>query len=267
MPVRWLIVVPALIALTWSQAQAEPQILGLLATNNAKALNCTAGECSAEFTSFCMEPDRASPTHLTTYDIISEADDIQLLALFRDGSVKRLPAQAHLKFTSKRGFAAVRVSTDADVLAAHGATRVLVKIGNGVALAPAPREHYKRPHEVEEVARAAGPNRMTGSRIVDSGGTQRHVADLVSNLLNALPETGRVEDGLRNSLWQRAISTQDNKGAHRIAVEIARRGYSNCLASIAKYQNDTLRGCLGRLHDKQIWTFNRKYWRSVSGSS
>jgi hypothetical protein len=144
---------------------------------------------------------------------------------------------------------------------------LLIKIGKGVALAPAPREHYKRSHETEEVARAAGPNRTIGSGIVDNGGAPRQAADLVSNLLNALPEIGKVTDTMRTSLWRRAISIEDTQAAHRIAVNIAKRGYANCLASVARYENDSLRGCLGRLHDKQIWTLNRRYWRSVSGSS
>ena len=76
-----------------------------------------------------------------------------------------------------------------------------------------------------------------------------------------------MTDSERASLWRRTISAEDVDSSHRIAVSIARRGYSNCLASVAKYATDSMRGCLGRLHDKQIWALNRKYWRSVPGSS
>lgn len=267
MSIRWLIAVPALLTLSWTQAIAEPQVLGLLATNDAKALNCVDGECSAEFTSFCMEPDRASPTHMTAYDLIPQANDVELLAISADGDAIRLPADAHLRFTSKRGFAAVRISANEELLRTHGASRMLVRIGTGVALAPSPRDYYKRPHEAAEIARAAGQNREIGSQIVDNGGARRATADLVSKLLNALPEVGTVTDSERASLWRRAISAEDVDSSHRIAVSIARRGYSNCLASVAKYATDSMRGCLGRLHDKQIWALNRKYWRSVPGSS
>lgn len=95
MSIRWLIAVPALLTLSWTQAVAEPQVLGLLATNDAKALNCVDRECSAEFTSFCMEPDHASPTHMTAYDLIPQANDIELLAVSADGDAIRVSADAH----------------------------------------------------------------------------------------------------------------------------------------------------------------------------
>ena len=161
----------------------------------------------------------------------------------------------------------MRVSADVDLLATYGASRVLVKIGKGVTLAPTPREKYKRPHEAVEVARAAGPWRLIGNRIVDNGGIQRDTADLVSNLLNALPDTGKVTAVARTTLWQHAVSAEDVRRTNRMAVSNAKRGYADCLSSVAKYENISLRGCLGRLHDMQIWTLNRKYWRSVSGSS
>ena len=61
MHIRVLAISAVLAFLPFGYVSAEPQILGLVATNSAKQLNCVGGECFAEFTAFCMEPDRASP--------------------------------------------------------------------------------------------------------------------------------------------------------------------------------------------------------------
>ncbi len=36
----------------WTEADAEPQVLALLATGEATPLTCADGECFAEFTAF-----------------------------------------------------------------------------------------------------------------------------------------------------------------------------------------------------------------------
>ncbi len=255
----------ALAILPWSGALAEPQVLALLTTDSAKPLVCTGGECQAEFTSFCMEKPRSSPGHNTAYSLIAGADDVQVIAETAAGASVMVPAK-YLKFASKRGFAAVRVSLGKEVLERFGAVRVAVKVGPRVVLRPVPGPDYRLPHEPEEIAAAIGPNRALGEKIVDRGGVQRETADLVSNLINALPENGKVTEARRRSLWRDAIAQSDAQAVSAAALGRARAGYERCLETIARYTSDNLAFCLGRLHDQQIWPLTQKYWRRSVGS-
>ena len=49
------------------RASAAPQILGLLATNAPTPLTCNDGICSAQFSAFCLQQHRKSPTAGTAY--------------------------------------------------------------------------------------------------------------------------------------------------------------------------------------------------------
>ena len=110
MRIRLLSLIVAVALLPLATADAEPQILGLLATDSAAPLRCSETECHAEFTAFCMEPDRASPGYMTAYAPIPRRDDIRVLARTASGETVALPAAA-LGFRTTRGFAAVRWAT------------------------------------------------------------------------------------------------------------------------------------------------------------
>ena len=51
------------VASLWSTgpATAAPQALALVATHGKVALNCDGHVCKAEFSTFCLQPDRMSP--------------------------------------------------------------------------------------------------------------------------------------------------------------------------------------------------------------
>ena len=264
MRLRSLAVATAFAVLPLTGALAEPQVLALLETNGAKALKCIGGECAAEFTSFCMEKPRASPSHNTAYSLIQKSDDVRIVAETATGEMINLPKDA-LRFASKRGFAAVRVSVDPAVLARIGAVRVSVEVGQRVALRPVPNGTYRDPHEPAEIA-AVGLNRAMGQRMVDRAGTPRLAADLVSKLINTLPESGIAAPDRQQNLWRDAITPVDTGAAGSAATQRARRGFQKCLQTIADYPSDTLGACLGRLHDSQIWPLTQKFWRRAIGS-
>ena len=193
----------------WTEARAEPQVLALLATSEATPLTCAGGECFAEFTAFCTEPKRNSPYHLTDYQLIEGADDVQVFAKTADGAPVTALVSRHLRFTSARGFAAVRVSIDESVVRRLGAAHVSLSVGRSVALAPVPSPKYHRPHDAGEIALAAGPRRARGEMIVDRGGVPREVAALTNRLINALPENVKVTEARRQSLWHTTVSAQN----------------------------------------------------------
>ena len=56
-----------LTAATLSPAHGAPQMMGLVAFNTPQSLQCQRGHCFAEFTAFCLQPERASPVKGTAY--------------------------------------------------------------------------------------------------------------------------------------------------------------------------------------------------------
>ena len=261
-----LMTAAAFLIVPWTGARAEPQVLALLATGEATPLTCAGGECFAEFTAFCMEPKRKSPYHLTDYRLIEGADDIDLVAETAGGVPVAAPLARHLRFTSDRGFAAVRVSIDESVVREHGAARVSLRVGRRVALAPIPTPKYHRPHEPGEIALAAGPRRARGEMIVDRGGVPREIAAIANRLINALPEKGKVGAAQRQGFWRAAVTAIKAGRYSPRAVAAAKDGYQSCLDSMANNKEYTLRRCLGRFHDQHIWTLTQRYWSSLPGS-
>ncbi len=262
MRVRTLIVSTAMLALTpLLAAQEEPQILALITTDGAKPLNCASGECFAEFTSFCMEPGRMSPSHETVYTPAAGAD-LTLVATTADGQAIRLPLPKQASFVSQRGFAAVRISLPADLVAGLGASRVAIEVGPRTALLPVPMATYRRPHEPAEVTAALGPNRVIGERIVDNGGRTADGARLLSYLINGLPEHGKVDPATRRSIWQTAVAAAPAR-LIETGRGYAKRSYRRCLARLDDYPRFGLRVCLQQAHDLALWKLTRKYWASV----
>ena len=209
----------------WTGARAEPQVLALLATSDATPLTCAGGECFAEFTAFCTEPKRKSPYHLTDYQLIEGADDVEVVAETATGAPVASPAARHLRFTSIRGFAAVRVSIDESVLQELGAARAGLRVGPPRGpWAPVPSPKYNRPHEAGEIALAAGPRRARGEMIVDNGGEPRQIAALANRLINALPENGKVTLARRQGLWNATVAATDAGRYSRRAVCRRERG-------------------------------------------
>lgn len=244
-------------------ALAEPQILGMLAQNEPITLNCSGGECFAEFSAFCMEPNRASPSHNTAY-VPAEGAALTLIARATDGSVKEFPAADLASFRNVRGYAAVRVSVDAGILADLGAEGIALKVGERVALLPLPKPEFRRPHEPGEVALALGPRRALGERIVDRGGSRADGARLIGRMINALPESSRVGAEVRSGLWR---ATVEGAGyADASGSSVAGQAFEYCLAKDPDDTGFTLRQCLERRHDWLIWSLNREYWASVGGS-
>lgn len=263
---RKLIAATAILAVApLMAAKAEPQILALITTDGAKPLTCAQGECYAEFTSFCMEPGRQSPAHVTAY-VPATGADLTLVATTGDGREIRMPVPTQASFVSQRGFAAVRIGVPEAAIAELGAIKVAIAVGPKVALLPVPMAKYKRPHKPAQIAAALGPNRVVGERLVDNGGRTADSARVLSYLINALPEQGRVDPATHRSLWQETMPDVP-PGLIETGQRYAKRSYQHCLANLASDQRFSLRQCLQRAHDVGLWSLTSKYWRTVGPQS
>ena len=242
-------------------ATAAPQILALVQTEGAKPLSCDGAECYAEFSSFCMEPRRASPSHASLY-LPAEGALITLVATAPDGTMRRLPSPPEARYVSQRGYAAVRVSVPESLRRALGAERLAIEIGRRVALIPKPLPSHHRPHEAEQIATALGPNRLLGEEIVEHAGERTQGVRLLSYLINALPEGRKAGARARETLWTRALAEAPS-GIAETGREIAADGLEGCRDKLDDGDVFSLRECLQYRHDHLMWLLNHKYWKSV----
>ena len=112
---------------------AEPQALGLLASDAPIPVTCDAQGCQATLTSFCLERDRASPQAGEPYRIA--AGELRLLVRHGNGE-ELLPANGLVVFTADRGHRTVSVRLSEDVSAQRQDAELFLEIGPGVTLLP-----------------------------------------------------------------------------------------------------------------------------------
>ncbi|MDP6068974.1 MAG: hypothetical protein QGG75_17235 [Alphaproteobacteria bacterium] len=136
-------------------AAAAPQILALVAANEAVPLSCQAGECSAEFTAICLQEWRSSPVAGQRY-LAQGGEGIRVTARLRQGDTMELPAEA-LSITAARGHSAVKMSLTGAYLHDRGIADVAVIVGANVSLVPEPVPGDKQPQSAQDIAVATGP--------------------------------------------------------------------------------------------------------------
>ncbi len=239
-------------------AQAAPQILALMASNEPMPLTCRDGACAVELTTFCLQEDRASPAKGTVYTLFG-GEGVRFVATAADGRETPLVVEpASLRITSERTHMSVRLSIPVTLLRERGYSRVAALVGEGSTLIPAPAPGDRRPLSEADIALASGPLRTLASRLVDRGGPIAGAAMLTNRLRNALPWNGRSEPERDDALWSEVFG-QAPATSDRDAMGLARQAYDECLwrsrASVL-----TMRECLGALHDSFVGSLNTKYW-------
>lgn len=256
-----LTIAAAAIAAPFAVAGAAPQALGLIANNAPVPLKCLAGECTAEFSTFCLQSARDIAAPGTAYR--SVGGGFTLLAIARDGTTRQLPGTTHLTITTARSITAVKIGISSRALAALGAARAAVEVGPKVSLVPVPVAGDPAPQSPEEIAAATGPLRAAGDRLIDNGGAVADAVRLTSAMINALPERGRVGAGVRERVW-RETAAQRNAGSEGLAR--AAEVYGTCRRLVAEGRIFSLRRCLEREHDDLVLRLNVRYWQAIAGS-
>ena len=133
-----ILAVAAFAAVGWpSGAGAAYQIMGLIASAGAVPLTCSRGECSAEFSSFCLQPTRASPPRGARYRAIG-GSGITIVGTTVDGRTLTITLADDLRITAQRGHNAVRISVPVAALRALGLKSVAIAVGEWVSLVPEP---------------------------------------------------------------------------------------------------------------------------------
>jgi hypothetical protein len=245
-------------------AEAAPQVLAVVATYQPVELTCAHGQCSAELTAICLQPDRASPAAGKRY-VLADAGGLRIIGLTRAGARRALPFSGLATVTAFRGHNAVKVSIPGRRLNALGVRRAYVEVGTRVSLIPTPTIDDPRPQTPGDLALATGPLRTVADRLVDHGGVATDTARITRVMLNTLPARGRATEAARHAAWQKA---QLSAAAQRApeALDQARAAFDKCrVASTTGVL--TLRSCLGSRHDSLIGGQNNAYWNALKAGS
>ena len=256
----------ALLALTTQNAQAAPQALALVATNGPVRLTCTGGDCSAELSAFCLQPDRFSPKRGTAYHQ-ANVGEIRLLGTTRDGREVALDAHELLRFESVRNHLAVRVTLPEGTLESLGVVEARIEVGERVALLPEAEPNDPAPMTESEIAVLTGPLRSVGTQIVDHDEGRMQAARVVNRMVNLLPSDRKVGLAGSESVWQDALRNGGTQGLSPVARRKAQGAYEFCRFLFDRGASSDLRGCLQKQHDGFLNFLNSDYWEAVKVGS
>ena len=249
-----------------SGTQAAPQALALFASNAPILLNCADGFCSAELTSFCLQPGRHAPVAGTAYEL-AEGQDIILVVVDREGGERRVSGNAYVDIRSKRGYWALTISIPQDALVALRATRVAVEILERTSLLPVAVVGDLDPQTKPEIAAATGYLREIGAAVVDRGAEDdAQVVRIMSRLINMLPGRSRPDSERLAHIWRSAVGDagagEDKPAALRTAETFGR-----CQETAGKpFGHFSLRSCLERRHGLLVNEMTERYWDAFRGS-
>src|SRR5262245_10243716 len=150
----------AVVGMPTAGASAASQVLGLVASNGAATpLACVDGQCSAQFSTFCLQQNRPAPSRGDDY-AVAAGGSLTLLAKTAAGQTLRIPANDMLQIHSLIGFTSVEISLPKAKLAELGATDLAVEVGPTVSLIPIAKSGDPNPQTDDEVALATGPMRL-----------------------------------------------------------------------------------------------------------
>lgn len=264
-----------LAAALWSApATAAPQVLGLVADNGFPTpLSCDGYECSAQFSSFCLQEGRASPSTGTAY-VAGPEGEITLVASTPDGRELRLPAEGTLRIATMIGFTSVAMSvpqSEHDRIAeslgvAPQTLRLAVAVSPSVSLVPAPVANDPDPQTDAELALAVGPLRDLAETLFEAPGASADAARIATLLINSLPPRGRETPEDRNALFDRVAALPAVGALTPQGVERAHALFAECRISVESSSMFSMRECLRLRHADLMVNTNRKFWTAAGGS-
>ncbi|NQW00928.1 MAG: hypothetical protein HQ483_14585 [Rhodospirillales bacterium] len=246
------------LAATSSVAAAAPQALGLVATYGDIELKCGAAGCSADFTTFCLQQDRASPDRGTPYQVGS--GEIQVAGITAAGDRVLLDPRHSLALESRRKHMALRMVVPEATMREHGLVRVSINVKENVVLLPTPLAGENRPHTAGEVAMLSQSMRRIGSSHVDGNQDRIVAARVLGDVINGLPERGKADNPTRQNLWDAALR-RAGPDAPRQGINRARGIFQLCKWTAGR-GTPNMRDCLENHHDEFIKFLNSDYWKA-----
>ena len=255
----------AAIGMPAAAASAASQVLGLVASNGAPTpLTCIDGQCSAQFSTFCLQQNRPAPSRGDDY-AVAAGGNLTLVARNAAGQTVRLPANEMLQIHSLIGFTSVEISLPKAKLAELGVTDLAVEVGPATSLLPIVTSGDPNPQTEDEIALATGPMRLAATPMFESPGTASDAARITTVLINALPPAGAESADARNGLWVAMLDNPAMTGATAEGRETAEQMYEACKISVESHSAYSLRNCLELRHADLLAETNHKFWKDNVG--
>ncbi|HYB09484.1 MAG TPA: hypothetical protein VEJ16_07425 [Alphaproteobacteria bacterium] len=271
MYVRSIIAVAGLaLAVSGGNADAAPQVLGVMSSADPIPMTCANGQCSAELSAFCLEQGRSGPKDGTAYRAV-DPTRVSLVAIHDDGSAEHAAGSSSMRFASARGYSAVRVSVPESTLVELGAKELAVAVAPELTLAPVEIAGDPQPLTHEEIAEAAHTARALAAEIFDdSDRAQVVTAAVLNRLINSLPPAGdarTIDIASRDGLWGRVVGGVpriDDADAGKAQAALV---FESCRRGATYVQGLTLRRCLEASHDALMSTMNGELWQVLGAGS
>jgi hypothetical protein len=246
-------------------ASAATQVLGLVASNGSPTpLICVDGQCSAQFSSFCLQQSRPAPSRGDHY-AVAAGGSVTLVARTAAGQTHRIPASDLLRIQSRVGFTSVEISLPQAKLAQLGVTAVAVEVGSAVSLVPVAAANDPNPQTDDELALATGPMRRVAAALFEAPGNSSDAARITALLINALPARGSENLEDRNRLWVATLDDPIVRGATAGGRQAAEQIYAGCRIAVESHSTSSLRSCLELRHADLMVETNRKFWKDTAG--
>lgn len=253
------------LSFTATVGQAAPQALALVAASEPIQLACKGADCAAQFSVFCLQPERLSPRPGTNYEMAPESR-ITVSAITGDGREIGLAARDSLRFQTLRGHMAMRISLAPGLKRRLGLEAVFLTLDQHVTLAPEAEPGDDNPIGAGELAMVEAALRPAGNQIVDQDVVAMVAARLTMRLVNTIP----VFDGdtvATTGKWRRIMAAARKSGLGPMASRYAENAYELCRYFSDRVVRGDMRGCMQGQHDKLIKTLNSKYWKAIRTGS
>ena len=250
-------VLSLLLSATTGAAFAAPQILGVVAADEAVPMQCGDGICTALLSAFCLQNSRLPPEYDTAYAPIGPGS-VTILVTAASGRTERLDASGLVEFRTRDGFTTLEARLDLRRLRHPSPIWLALEIGPLAAALPVPLPGDTDPLTVEEISLAAGPLREASEAIFEGKGDTARAARLTARLINRLPRDGDIESGLREQLWDRVADSD--------APPLARAAFDACIRTVDESVGYTLRECLQDRH-RALQIDNTRDFRNLLGDS
>lgn len=245
--------------------RAAPQSLALVATEEPVRLACAGDNCSAEFSAFCLQPDRVSPKPGTSY-WMTDKSRVAVTAVARDGRKIVLAAKDVLRFQALRGHTAIEISLARGVKQRMDLASVTIALGDNVTLAPAASADDDNPLSEGELAMVEQALRPLGANMVDKDSEGMAAARVTNKLVNLLPEYDGEADRTAKH-WSRLMAQAHKGGLSPMASRLAQNAYDLCSYYAGRVVPGDMRRCMQGQHDRLMNVLNSEYWKAIRTGS
>ncbi|MDA1098884.1 MAG: hypothetical protein O2967_07845 [Proteobacteria bacterium] len=253
------------LSMTAAGAWAAPQALAVVATDRPVQLACNGDTCSAEFTTFCLQPARFSPKPGTKY-WLTEKSHITVSGTARDGRRMVLDARDALRFQSLRGHSAIQISLAPGLRKHLGLQLVSVSLAAHVTLAPEAVEGDDNPISAGELAHVVDALRPIGGIVVDRNTEAMAAARVTNNLVNLLPNHDADATATARD-WGKLLLQARRGGLSPMAAHMAQNAYELCRYYSGRAVPGDMRRCMQGQHDRLMKGLNSNYWKAISTGS